>query len=95
MVGLNRSLARVFFMADDNQLLFFGTAVTYLAYNYGHYVAFKLASMIFYPILIFTLTGNYKVMLLYCKWDKWQHLAYKLFETIWSYFFPGLWSICS
>jgi len=70
-----------------NLVFFFGTAATYMAYNYGDYVTFKYGSMALYPFLIFALTGNYRVMLLYCKWDKWQHLSYKLMKLFGAIFF--------
>jgi len=43
--------------------------------------------MVCYPILLFVLTGNYRVMLIYCKWDKWQFILYKLIKFFGALFF--------
>jgi hypothetical protein len=37
--------------------------------------------------LIFFLTGNYRVMLIYCKWDRWQFIMYKLLKLFGAIFF--------
>jgi len=43
--------------------------------------------MIIYPFLIITLTGNYRVMLIYCDWDRWQLIMYKLLKLFGAIFF--------
>jgi hypothetical protein len=87
LIGLSKSLVRTYCIADNNLLFALGTCLTYLAYNYGNYVTFKYASMAVYPILIFTLTGNYRVMLIYCKWGRWQIILYKLLKLFGAIFF--------
>jgi len=36
LIGLSRSLLRMYFLVDNNLLFFLGSSVTYLAYNYGN-----------------------------------------------------------
>jgi len=31
-----------------------------------------------FSILAFIGTGNYRLMLIYCNWDKWQFIVYKV-----------------
>jgi hypothetical protein len=40
-----------------------------------------------YPILTFVFTGNYRVMLLYCDWKRWQIVLYKIIRLYSSIFF--------
>jgi len=43
--------------------------------------------MAVYPFLIFFLTENYRVMLIYCNWARWQLVMYKLLKLFGAMFF--------
>ncbi len=87
LIGVSKSLFRLYFLLDNNLLFAVGTSVTYLAYNFGLSVQYKSGAMACYPILVFFLTGNYRVMLIYCKWDKWQFISYKVLKLFGAIFF--------
>ena len=36
LIGVSKSLFRMYFLIDNNFLFVLGTVITYLAYNYGH-----------------------------------------------------------
>lgn len=82
LIGFSKSLFRLYFLIDNNLLFFLGTSITYLAYNFGNSIKYKQGAMVCYPILVFIMTGNYRVMLAYCKWDRWQFITYKVVKLI-------------
>jgi hypothetical protein len=61
--------------------------VTYIFLNYKSEVRFALGAIICYPILLFFLVGNFRVMLKTFIWQKWQVLLYKIIKIIGTLYF--------
>lgn len=82
LIGINKPLFRLYFLIDNNLLFMLGTCITYVAYNYAGTIKYMQGASACYPILVFALTGNYRVMLAYCKWDRWQFITYKVVKLV-------------
>jgi len=61
--------------------------LAYIAFSYKGADTINIISMAMYPVLIFILAGNFRVMLVYCKFDKWQLISYKLLKLFGAIFF--------
>lgn len=48
---------------------------------------FATGAIICYPILLFFLVGNFRVMLVYCKWNKIEVIIYKIIKIIGATYF--------
>lgn len=82
MVGLNKRLARLYFLLDNNCGIMLASDITYVFLNYRNSAEYVLGSIICYLILIFFLVGNFRVMMVSCKWSPCQVVSYKLVKVI-------------
>ena len=87
LVGLTKPLFRLYFLIDNVLLFQIATDITYIFLNYQKNTEYVMGAIICYPILLFSLCGNSRVMLLYCQWQRWQVILYKAIRLAGSTYF--------
>lgn len=87
MIGFVKKLASLYFLLDNTFLMMVASVTTYVFLNYKTEINFAIGALICYPILLFFLVGNFRVMLLYSKWNPAQVIIYKLIKIIGSTYF--------
>ena len=87
LIGFTKDLYKLYFLIDNVLLVMMASAITYVFLNYYKQIPNIMGSMICYPILLFFLTGNGRVMLVFCEWKSWQVVLYKSIKLIGSTFF--------
>ena len=90
LTGWSRSLFRLYFLSDANLLLWLCSAMTYTSLNYKKSKSkLSIIAVCVYPILLFFLSGNFRVMMHYCEWKKWQVCFYKFVRFNAALFYLG------
>lgn len=87
MIGLSKKLVQLYILLDNTFLMEVASVITYTFLNYKKDIRFSTGALICYPILLFFLVGNFRVMLLYSRWNKPQVIIYKLIKIIGSTYF--------
>lgn len=87
LIGCTKKLLKLYFLLDNTFVVEVASVITYIFLNYKTEIQFSLGAVICYPILLFFLVGNFRVMLLYCDWKSWQVIIYKLIKIIGSTYF--------
>lgn len=89
LIGCRKKLILLYVLLDNTFLMELASIITYIFLNYTNVYTQPLAigALIAYPILLFTMVGNFRVMLLYCKWNKIQVIIYKLVKALGSTYF--------
>jgi hypothetical protein len=63
------------------------SVITYIFLNIQSQVQYVEGAIVCYPILLFFLVGNMRVMLVYCRWAPWQVIFYKVVKVIGAIYF--------
>jgi hypothetical protein len=87
MMGLNSTFFKLYFLLDNIFLVEIASVITYIFLNYQSNVQYALGAMICYPILLFFLVGNHRVMLAVCEWSSCRVIIYKSIKIIGSTYF--------
>lgn len=87
MMGLSPQFFKLYFLLDNIFLVEIASVVTYVFLNYQSTVDYVIGAMVCYPILLFFLVGNHRVMLVICKWSSCQVIIYKSIKIIGSTYF--------
>lgn len=89
LIGCTKKLILLYFLLDNTFLMELASVITYIFLNYTNAQTDPIAigALVAYPILLFTLVGNFRVMLLYCKWSKIQVIIYKIIKSMGSTYF--------
>ncbi len=87
LIGCSKKLLKLYFLLDNTFLVMVASIITYIYLNYHIEIEFAIGAIICYPILLFFLVGNFRVMLKYCDWKPVQVIIYKLVKIIGSTYF--------
>lgn len=87
MVGCSKQLLKLYFLLDNTFLMEVASVITYTFLNYQTSVEFAIGALICYPILLFFLVGNFRVMLKYSDWKPIQVIIYKIVKILGSTYF--------
>ena len=87
LIRFSKKLVKLYLLLDNTFLVELASVITYIFLNNKTEIQFSLGAIICYPILLFILVGNFRVMLLYCDWKSWQVIIYKLVKIIGSTYF--------
>ena len=87
MVGCRRKTFALYFLMDNTFLVMIGSDITYAFLNYSSSVDYVIGAIVCYPILLFFLVGNCRVMMIYSNWRRWQVICYKFVKIIGSTYF--------
>lgn len=87
LIGCSKKLLKLYFLLDNTFLVMVASIITYIYLNYHIEIEFAIGAIICYPILLFFLVGNFRVMLKYCDWKPVQVITYKLVKIIGSTYF--------
>lgn len=87
MVGCSKKLLKLYFLLDNTFLMEVASVITYTFLNYQTSVEFAIGALICYPILLFFLVGNFRVMLKYSDWKPIQVIIYKIVKILGSTYF--------
>ena len=72
LIRFSKKLVKLYLLLDNTFLVELASIITYIFLNNKTDIQFSLGAIICYPILLFFLVGNFRVMLLYCDWKSWQ-----------------------
>ena len=87
LIGFTKKFVKIYYLLDNTFVVEIASIITYIYLNYGFAIYFALGAMICYPILLFFMVGNIRVMLLYCDWKPIQVIIYKIIKIIGSRYF--------
>jgi hypothetical protein len=87
LVGLSKEMFKLYFLLDNVVLVELASDITYVFLNYRKEVDYIMGAISCYPILLFFLCGNGRVMLTYCDWKPWQVIFYKSLKLLGSTYF--------
>ena len=87
LIGFTKKFVKIYFLLDNTFLVEVASIITYIYLNDGSTIEFALGAIICYPILLFFMVGNFRVMLLYCDWKPTQVIIYKIIKIIGSSYF--------
>ena len=86
-MGFTKDLYKLYFLIDNVLLVVIASIITYAFLNYQKPIPNIMGAIVSYPILLFFLCGNGRVMLVFCEWQSWQVVLYKSIKLIGSTFF--------
>jgi hypothetical protein len=87
LIGFTKKFVKIYFLLDNTFVVEVASIITYIYLNNDSTIEFALGAMICYPILLFFMVGNFRVMLLYCDWKPIQVIIYKIIKIIGSCYF--------
>ena len=87
LVGFTKDLYKLYLLIDNVLLVVIASIITYAFLNYQKPIPNIMGAIVSYPILLFFLCGNGRVMLVFCEWQSWQVVLYKSIKLIGSTFF--------
>lgn len=87
LIGLSKEVFKLYFLLDNVVLVEIASDITYAFLNYRKEVNYIMGAITCYPILLFFLCGNGRVMLAYCDWKPWQVIFYKSLKLVGSTYF--------
>ena len=86
-MGFTKDLYKLYFLIDNVLLVVIASIITYAFLNYQKPIPNIMGAIVCYPMLLFFLCGNGRVMLVFCEWQSWQVVLYKSIKLIGSTFF--------
>ena len=87
LIGLCKDLLLLYFLLDNVFVVMVASIITYIFLNYQKQIDFIIPAIVCYPILLFFLCGNMRVMLVFCEWKPWQVVVYKFIKIIGTTYF--------
>ena len=78
LVRFSKRLLKSYFLVDSNFVLLLASAGVFIYLGVQEFE--DLGPSIYlgvYPFILFFLTGNFRVMMTYCNWKRWQVAIYK------------------
>ena len=72
---------------DNTLLLAIGTCLTYVVLNFSASDILVIPNSCMYPLVTFTMVGNYRVMLVYSDWQRWKAIIYKIIKLYGATYF--------
>jgi hypothetical protein len=87
LIGFTKDLFLLYTLLDNVFVMMVASVVTYIFLNYQKQVDYLIPAIVSYPFLLFFLCGNQRVMLVFCDWEKWQIIIYKIIKVIGATYF--------
>lgn len=87
LIGLTKDMFLLYTLLDNIFVMMVASVVTYIFLNYQKQVDYLIPAIVCYPILLFFMCGNQRVMLVFCDWEKWQVIFYKFIKIIGTTYF--------